>query len=212
MKTLIAVPCMSQVAAEFARSLALLKKGGDFDVQFAVDSLVYNARNDLANAALKQKAEYVLWLDSDMVFDPDLLERLLLDMREGRDIVSGLYFDRHYPYPPVILKQDGMEDGQPVFEVYADHPVQKLFRVDACGFGAVLMRTRVLHAVYEKYHNWFAPLIGYGEDISFCIRARECGCDIWCDPTIKPGLIGSVTVTERFYTMLRRKEGFYRDE
>ena len=206
MKTMIAVPCMSQLSANFARSLALLRKGEDCDVQFDVDSLVYVARNRLSALAIEKKAEYVLWLDSDIVFEPDLLERLQTDMESGKDIVTGLYFSRRYPYFPVIYKRTAFEDGKPVNAVYTDYPKDRLFTVEACGFGAVLMKTKVLADLEKKFDNWFAPLIGFGEDLSFCIRARECGYEIWCDPTVKPGHIGSITVTEDLFETFRKRE------
>ena len=205
MKTMIAVPCMSLLSANFARSLALLRKGDDFDVQFEVDSLIYEGRNRLSDLAVKKGAEYVLWLDSDIVFEPDLLEKLQADIDSGKDIVTGLYFGRHYPYLPVIFKRTAFEDGKAAWAVCTNYPRNRMFKVEACGFGTVLMKTKVLVDVEKKFDNWFAPLIGFGEDLSFCIRARECGYEIWCDPAVKCGHVGSVTVTERFFDTLRKK-------
>ena len=205
MKTMIAVPCMSQLSADFARSLSLLRKGEDCDVQFEVNSLIYEGRNRLSALALKKEAEYVLWLDSDIVFEPDLLEKLQTDIESGRDIVTGLYFSRRYPYLPVIFKRAAFEDGKPVCKVCTAYPKDRLFKVEACGFGAVLMKTKVLADVEKKFDNWFAPLIGFGEDLSFCIRVRECGYEVWCDPAVKPGHIGSITVTEDYFDTFRKK-------
>lgn len=206
MKTMIAVPCMSLLSAGFARSLALLKKGEDCDVRFEVDSLVYVARNRLSALAVEKKAEYVLWLDSDMIFEPDLLEKLQADIELGKDIVTGLYFSRRYPYFPVLYERTAFENGMPVCRLYNDYPKDRLFPVEACGFGTVLMKTAVLADMEKKYDNWFAPLIGFGEDLSFCIRARECGYEIWCDPTVKPGHVGSITVTEDLFEALRKRK------
>ena len=71
MNILIAVPSMDSVPAHFAQSLASLKKVGNCAVAFKVGSLVYTSRNELAQHALKMGADYVLWLDSDMKFEPD---------------------------------------------------------------------------------------------------------------------------------------------
>ena len=72
MKVFIAVPSLETVPALFCQSLALLQRAGDTMIGFEVGSLVYNARNSLARQAIKAEADYVLWLDSDMVFGPDL--------------------------------------------------------------------------------------------------------------------------------------------
>ena len=69
MKIFIAVPCMDQVPARFAQSLAMLKKVGECAVGFQIGSLIYTSRNDLASKAIEMDADFVLWLDSDMVFN-----------------------------------------------------------------------------------------------------------------------------------------------
>ena len=76
MKTVIAVPCMDMVPVEFCESLATLRKVGECQVAFHKGSLIYTARNSLLDTAVKAEADWMLWLDSDMVFNPDLLERL----------------------------------------------------------------------------------------------------------------------------------------
>lgn len=76
MKTFIAVPSLEYVPALFTQSLAMLRRAGDTQVGFEVGSLVYVARNELARAAIKCEADQILWLDSDMVFTPDLLEKM----------------------------------------------------------------------------------------------------------------------------------------
>ena len=76
MKTLIAVPCMDSVPTPFCRSLAMLQKVGDCAISFQVSSLIYTARDNLARKAVDMGADQILWLDSDMVFNPDLMEQL----------------------------------------------------------------------------------------------------------------------------------------
>ena len=104
-KTLVAVPCMDQVPAQFAHSLATLTKVGETVVAFQISSLVYMARNDLAKKAVACGADFVLWIDSDMVFTPDLLQRLMEHMKNPEiDMVSGLYFRRVAPYSPTVWR------------------------------------------------------------------------------------------------------------
>ena len=67
------------------------------------------------------------------------------------------------------------------------------------GFGCVLIKTDVLFEVAAKFKTWFEPMNGFGEDLSFCWRARECGYDVLLDPNVKCGHIGHITVTEDFY-------------
>ena len=200
MKTLIAIPCMDQVPALFAQSLSCLKKVGDCKVAFQMGSLVYTSRNELAKAAMKNDVDYVLWLDSDMVFDPDLMERMIKTMRE-QDVamLTGLYFRRTSPYTPVLfdeLKPTGKGWKFSDFEKIPDHG---LFEVGGCGFGCVCMDAEVLIAVQAKHGYLFHPMNNGGEDISFCWRARDCGYKIMCDPELLCGHVGYAVINDVFW-------------
>ena len=108
MKTLIAIPCMDVIEADFTdclTELLLHHNPGEIEVKYLKASLVYDARNQLAKYVRDRGCfDYVLWLDSDMTFEPDLLDRLLEDI-EGRQAVSGLCFGRRPPFRPCIFKR-----------------------------------------------------------------------------------------------------------
>lgn len=202
-KILIAIPCMDMVSARFAQSLATLRKTEHCVVSFLMGSLIYDSRNRLAGYALEMEADYILWLDSDMVFSPDTLERMLktLDEHPEIDILSGLYFRRVYPFSPVLFSElDEGEDGNIVFKDYNDYP-EEIFEIAGCGFGCVLMRTDCLFQMLDEdgVGRWFTPLGGAGEDCAFCIRARRAGYTIYCDPSIDCGHMAYAPVTKDFY-------------
>ena len=205
MKTMVVVPCMDMVHTEFCQSLRRMKTIGDTRFDFLSCSLIYKARTDLGLIAIKEKADFVLWLDSDMVFPSDLLVDLMKDI-EGRDIVTGIYHMRRPPFRPVIYKtlKQGLTPAENETEYYDDYPKEELFKVDGCGFGAVLMRGSVLQAVVDRYHELFAPLPGYGEDLSFCVRARGCGVEIWADPKIRLGHKAGTIVTNDTFDAFRK--------
>jgi len=196
MKTLIAVPCMDQVAAPFAQNLAVMRKDGEVFVSFLIGSLIYDSRNNLAKQAIASKSDYVLWLDSDMIFPGDIMTRMHKHMEEGKDIVTGLYFRRKLPFSPVLFKELEFKDGQGHHEDYDDYPRDSVFEVAGAGFGCLMLKTSVLEDVALNYQDWFGPIGGYGEDLSFLIRARELGYKVWCDSTIKCGHIGQLIVDE----------------
>jgi len=91
-KILIAVPCMDAVPAQFAHSLSVLTSYGIEDTQISVwfnlGSLIYTSRNEIAKRALLDEAELVMWFDSDMVFNPDTLSRLLKHIDDGADMMK----------------------------------------------------------------------------------------------------------------------------
>lgn len=199
MKTLIAVPCMDSVATPFCQSILTMNKVGDeCSVSFQVGSLVSESREKLAALAISRDADYVLWLDSDMTFEPDTMERLMKHM-ETYDIVTGLYFRRRPPFSPVIFKKLHLEGDVCVFEDYTEYPEDRVFEVEGIGFGCVMMKTEVLLSVFARYKNCFTMMGRNGEDVSFSMRARNCGYKIWCDPSIKCGHIAYSMVNEGFY-------------
>lgn len=205
MKTMIAIPCMDTVQTEFAQSLVALQPVGSIRHAFLSSSLVYKSRTDLGLLALAEKADYVLWLDSDMVFPSELLVDLMKDIK-GRDMVAGVCHMRRPPYAPVLYKKlrMGMSPAENESEKLTDYP-DEIFTVEGCGFGCVLMRTEVIQSVVDKYHDLFAPLPGFGEDLSFCIRARGCGYEIHVDPKVQVGHKASTIVTNKTYEAYRNK-------
>lgn len=192
-KILICVPSMDEVAAGFAQSLAMLQKGGnETAIMFQVGSLVYEARNKLAKQAIEMGAEWTMWFDADMIFQPDTMIRLL---KHDAPFVSGAYFRRCPPYHLVAFKDCDTENRK-----WSDLPLPtETVKCEGVGFGCVLVKTEVLLSVAAEYKTWFEPMNGFGEDLSFCWRARQCGYDILLDPSITCGHIGKIVVNEDFY-------------
>ena len=199
MKTLIAVPCMDQVPAPFCQSLASLQKVGDCVLTMKTGSLIYTSRNSLATTAIQSEADYVFWLDSDMVFSPDTLVRMMDTLQKNDlDILTGLYFRRVPPYSPVLFEKIEIDGLICDYSEYNTIP-EGLFEVGACGFGCVLMKTDVFFDVQSKFGNMFAPIGNTGEDVAFCWRARQCGYKITCDPSVICGHVGYSVVDDQFF-------------
>lgn len=201
MKTLIAIPCGEQIEATFVDCLLQLRPVGDVEVRLLRGSLVYDARNQLMEYALEAGGyDYILWLDSDMTFEPDLLERMMEAIGD-KQIITGLCFGRRPPFKPCIFKelrveQDGLQIT-PYIENYFDYPRDQVFEVEACGFACVLMRMDILEAM-SFYGVPFFPIAGLGEDIAFCYRAKKLDIRIWCDSRLKIGHIMRMSVDEGF--------------
>ena len=190
MKTLIAVPALEKMFSLTAQCLANIRLVGDCETKFAIGHPVDLARNLLAEYALKNDFDRILWIDSDMTFSPDIMERLGDDLNEW-DLVSGLYFKRTFPAEPVIYKSVTFE---PSAEVYSDYPKDTVFPIAGCGFGGVLMKTEIMADVQVPPFKMFD---GISEDLSFCLRMK--GKKIACDSRVKLGHIGRLVYTENLY-------------
>lgn len=203
MNIMIAVPCMDSVPIQFCHSLAMMmsynSSHGISGVLYEmIGSLIYQSRNQLVKDAMKIGADYILWLDSDMEFEPDIAERLLKHM-EDKEMVSGLYFRRKMPCSPVLFKSYEIKGNGITWEGYDDYPKDSVFEIAGCGFGCVMMKTEVLYDVVLNYKSWFSPILESGEDMSFCYRFKELGHKIWCDSSIKLGHVGHVVIDEDFW-------------
>lgn len=197
MKTMIAIPSMSMVMTPFVRSLVGMRIHGDVEFAFTDSSLIYDARNSLCEKACNDGFDRILWLDTDMTFPPDTFERLHADLDEGREFVCGIYTTRREPVHPVIYdKLTHFKEEGPKAHWMREYPEDKIFEVAACGFGCVMMTTKLVRDIYTTFGHPFSPIVGFGEDLSFCIRAAQIGRELWCDPTIKLGHIGYKTYTE----------------
>ena len=207
MRTMIAVPCMDQVHTDFFRSCVGLDLDGEVQWTTCQSSLIYDARNKLTDIAIADGFERVLWLDSDMVFDRHLFRRLAEHLDQGREMVTGLYFGRKPPIRPMIYRrlEPEIRDGGivPVADNFDEYEHDALFPVAGCGFGAVMMTTALLQRVRDLYPLPFFPEAGFGEDFAFCLRARQAGCTIWCDASIKLGHAASAIYDEGTYRDIR---------
>ena len=215
MKTLIAIPCMDMIHADFVRALLSLEISGEVQYTFAQSSLIYDARNQLAEIAVKGGFDRVLWLDSDMQFPASTFRRLHEHLDLGAEMVTGLYFGRRPPFAPVVYRDIRFENrGErfltPVAESYDDYPVGDVFPVAACGFGCCMMSADLIRRVSERYGPPFSPASGLGEDLSFCARVRDLGAEIRCDSSLTLGHVGLMIYTEESFRAGRRapnKEG-----
>ena len=211
MRTLIAIPCMDTVQTMFFISMMGLCKPEGTKTAIVSHSLIYDARNELAALAVEKGYDRVLWLDSDMVFDADLMERLGADLDEGREMVCGLYFTRRAPVRPCVYSElcCRESDGHviPVVKSYENYPKDTVFEAQGCGFAACMMTTDLIRRIQARHDRPFSPAEGFGEDLTFCLRAREAGAAIWCDSRIKVGHAGISVVNEDTWTDYLRMGG-----
>ena len=192
MKLLVAVPTTDYVHAEFMKCLEkltirLAKDRTDFDVEIVGGTLVYIARNRLAQHAVNEGFTHVLWLDSDMTFEPQIAEDL---MWCDADMVCGAFVMRRPQWGPCVYSDIRRTGTTKKVREFGKEP----FRVAGSGFAAVMTKTELLKKVYEKFGTYFRPMEHLAEDLAFCWRANRVGAKIMCEPTVRPGHIAQIPV------------------
>jgi GT2 family glycosyltransferase len=131
----------------------------------------------------KPKHEWYWTLDTDMGFKPNILAQLFatcgkivtghyrIQIEKGQDEMGGPQYTMDYP---VAMKKAGDGGYRPYdADIYAAHSIM---RVDATGAGCLLIHRDVMEAIGQ---DWFTCKDGYGEDFSFCHRAKQHGYNIY---------------------------------
>jgi hypothetical protein len=165
-------------------------------------SVVSRARNLLAQDLLDSTCDYLLFIDSDINFEPEDIFRL---MAWGSDPKKG-----------IVAAVPRTRSTDKVYIATLDHDENNdltmngmgLVRAKRVATAFMLVRREVFETLNEAHPEWryfdarcdrTVPCIfdfmltdeGYvGEDFLFCDRAREHGFEVWVDPTITLGHMG----------------------
>jgi len=177
-----------------------------FNRAFPLD---YN-RNTLVKKAIELSADWVLFLDADMAFTPDLVSALLKDsMQSGAAIVSGCYFKKLPPHSCVSSIKKHPEDPQLLTPIDPHDDSASLVECDVIGMGAALIHRDVFEAIsypwfeYEVYEKTGERTVT--EDVPFCRKAKEAGFSIWTDTSLVCGHIRQVEVDDSHWSAYREK-------
>ena len=152
------------------------------------------SRNIIIQQALDNDCTHVFLMDDDVIVPQDAIIKLL---SHDKDIVCGLYLMRGFPHFPVIFDEP-FPDGQCKY-MFLTSDKQALVPIVNCGFGIVLINTRVFKGM-EKPWVRLGEIIkdGWCDDIGFFNRAREAGFKLFCDLDVRAGHMASVTVWPAF--------------
>lgn len=197
MRVMIAVPCLDYSRSEFMEALVNLVKrlasdGVGFEFRKAQSTLVYFGRDELAREAMGAQFDYMLWLDSDMVFPENVFSTLMNGMEKtGAALVTGIYRGRRYPFKKLVYRLVSQFQGIP----YGEELPGELFPIEGCGFGCVLVDVKAIAEVHKRFNAVFAPTGALSEDLAFCYRLKELGYQMYAEPSIKCSHIGSIAIT-----------------
>jgi len=162
-------------AVDLAQLYAYTKERGRWPsvtVGFLTATYIHVGRELFLEAALKQGATHVLWLDTDMSFPREAA--VLLAMHE-QPIVGCNYVVR---YPTGLFTARRDDARVPTLE----HSTG-LEAVDEIGFGVVLMQTDVIADLPRPWfrHGLNAQGGDIGEDIMLCRALRAAGHTVYID-------------------------------
>jgi hypothetical protein len=139
-----------------------------------------SARNTLVKRALEAEVDWVLFLDDDQVFAPDLLTNLLA---HEVPVVGALYLQRGGDHGAIAFShrtENGLYERIDLREL----PGEGLLSVRAVGTGGMLIRTEVFRQISSE-PDWFEHGSEAGwyasEDIVFCEKLFQAGIPVYVD-------------------------------
>lgn len=182
---------------------------------------ICRSRNALVRQFLdKPRAEWLLMLDVDAAFPPNALDCLLADADLERPIIGALAHQRRGKLDadgnpvfdelgnqviqviPTMYQIAWGDDGEYVgYREIADYGLG-LNEVDATGAHCLLVHRNVFESIKSDHpYRWFredewypgGPVVG--EDIWFCLKAREAGFKIFVDTRLEAGHVKRFMVT-----------------
>lgn len=123
---------------------------------------IAKSRCMLAQQAIDNNCDYILFIDDDMVFPPDTIHRLL---EHQRDICGVLYSRRGPPFGAIgTLKNKYQRSG--------------LAEATQLGTGVILIKTSVFSQIEQPWFLWTET---HSDDIFFIEKCLAAGIEAWCD-------------------------------
>jgi hypothetical protein len=182
-----------------------------FDIKVLIEEMyiIDEARNNIIFKALhmQERPDYVFFIDADNTFQYDTLEKLV---EADKDIISGVYFQRHKPYYPIAFKKgsNGMA------RYFTEWKVGDIYEVDYVGVGCLLVKTGVLEKMkYPQFYVFRGEGWQHvsGEDIMFCTEVTKLGYKIWLHTGVNVGHIGGQCINMNDWLMFKNSGSYVVD-
>lgn len=173
----LSIPSRDEWKAVFGYSLLRMfisTQTAQQNLRMCRGSVIPSNRNTLVKKALEDGATHVMFIDTDMVFPADTLDRMLA---HGKPIVMANCCVRSLNPAKATAQRNGRV-------VWTDRGTKGLEEVDRCGFGVALVDIEVFKALKKPWFEfpYLPERDDYGgEDVYFCDKAREAGYQIFID-------------------------------
>lgn len=157
-----------------------LQQGDSVKHYWQPGTVLAEARQDIAKTAIEDGAEWLFWVDSDMTFPVDTIERLL---SHGEPFVAANCSKRRRPIGPTAKRRNALISGE-MDAVWPDKETTGLEKVDTVGLAVAVTHVALFKRLAVP---WFStPWVDseskhVGEDVFFCARCAEAGVPIYVD-------------------------------
>ena len=189
----IAMPCYDSVKVNSMLSIfKLIQQLGKSGIQVGIHTmkspLIHQARNYLTSVFLTTEYQYMLFIDSDVEFEPEAVMRMMVAKKnivctpyraKAKDMSKNIYTVEFKDPKNILVLAEGLVEIEagPTGLMLIDRKVfEKIIknRPDLKIKNKVKPDSDKTHKFYYNFFN-FGFIDGYamGEDVSFCKLARE---------------------------------------
>lgn len=183
-KLSILVPTRDTVHSQFSYCLAqLFKTTSELGIEtflfYDSSTILLNQRERLVEQAKKVNSDYILWIDSDMLFPSTAAVRLL---EHNKDIVACNYTKRTKPLKTVAYTNLNDWDSWVPMK-----PQDELVKVEGVGMGCMLMKLDIFEKIQKPYFEFRYKddtQDYFGEDFILLDKLREQGYDVYIDTVL----------------------------
>jgi hypothetical protein len=225
------VPAFGQIltATTFLTTHALQQHLASKNIQGGISTLSFPDIAELRSMAMTiwydtmLDSSHMLFIDADMGFPPDMVTDMLMF---DEPIVGAIYPQRKMP-----IGWAGSGTGDPVTERRGN-----FMKVEGVGMGCTLIRRDVVAKMIEKFPELIDTRLNLhpagetiraagtnrllrfwekldipdrglvSEDLSFCIRARECGMNVWAAIGYRMSHVGPFDFAGRYLDIVEMQQ------
>lgn len=213
-----------------ASSQRVVRENGNELRNLAGSGTIPQARNRVARVFLESTdAEWLWFVDTDMGFAPDTVDRLVKSADPAlRPVVGGLAFaclrqpggpfygERFVIQPTLYAYVDkGDEVG---FQSIRDYPRDQVVQVGGTGSACILIHWTVLDQMLDRFGpSWYDPIVHpsglkgqprtFSEDLSFCVRLAAMDIPLHVDTSVQTTHEkGAIYLDQEMYDLSRSME------
>lgn len=200
-KVLIAIPTNSDrvsLPLLFVKSLVEMvkystQKGIPTIIEYIGSLRIDLGRHKAVQLALKHQVTHILWLDDDMTFQPDVLEKLLAHKKE---VVSALYSSKTLPF--VYYLWDEVNKDWSRYYYKTPNLQESLYIATGCLLTQMTVFERLKYPWFLLSMDAFGNL-NFTEDVYFSQVCRQAGIQCYVDVSLVCGHIVQGTFPQMFY-------------
>lgn len=206
MKAVICRPIHGTPVRRNEQAVRALSRAGGFEILELAGPNLNLVRQALAEEAIREGSEMVLWVDADIVFTNETAFGILRAAQERNALVGALYPEKQRAGR--VQAEFKLNAGD---EVRCWHPDAALIPCLSIGLGLAAHPARLLAETAQRLglkpqeiecqlmRPWFTPDIAAPttttDDYVFCANLRRAGFDVWADPRWRVEHVGEYGYT-----------------